>query len=158
MTTIFKGHFVKYKTLAQIDYSLYFSSVGFVAVALSSLLFFVFLYLGWETEKYPILKIRILLYLVLLIAVMCIIALANRCFIINKILNDGKDDEAEIRKYVKERNDCIKLYLKTAEQGFICSLRRNRKNRSVLDNELKEGIVVDIMHIKKNAILTKYYT
>ena len=149
---------MKFKTFVQIDYSLYFSLVGFITTAISSLLFFIFFYMGWETEKYPYGKIRLILYFSLIITGLYLIDLARRYFKIDSIMNNGKADKAEIIKHVKEKNDCIKLYLKTTERCFICSLHRSRNNRSILDNEFNEGDYVDIKHHKKNAVLTKFYT
>ncbi len=149
---------MKFRKLAQIDYSLYFPSVGFITIALSSLLLIVFLYMGWETEKYPIGKILVLLYLFAFITVLYMISIAIRFFRIRNILKAGQDEKAEIIRSVKVKNDNIKIYLKATERGFICSLRRSRKNKNTLDNEFNEGDFVDIKHYRNKAILSKYDT
>ena len=148
---------MKFKTFINIDYSLYFSLTGFITASLLSLLLLFFLYMGWESEKYPDSKVLLFLYLFLIITGLYLIGFVRRYLKISRILNNGKADKAVIIRYIKEKNDCIKLHLKTSERSFICSLRRTRKNRSCLDYEFNEGNSVEIKYYKKNAILPGYY-
>ncbi len=94
---------MKFKTFVQIEYSLYFSLVGFITTAISSLLLFIFFYMGWETEKYPYGKIQLILYFFLIITGLYLIGLARRYFKIDNIMDNGKADKAEIIKHVKEK-------------------------------------------------------
>ncbi len=148
---------MKLKKLTQIDYSLYSSTVVLFTTALFSFLLLLFAFLGWETEKYPIGRMLALSYIFLFFTIIYIISIVFRFFRISNILKEGIDDKAEIIKKVKVKNDNIKLYLKATEQSFICSLRRNKKNKNLLDNKFKEGDIVDIKHYRNKALLTKYY-
>ena len=145
------------KNYLSIDQKLYYSFVIFFTLLISVLLFNIFIYFGFEGYKYSIGKIRIISYLFTLFLLFNILSISMRISLIKRIIRDGITANAEIIKNLKVRNDHIDLYILIPNQNLICSIRRSRKNKDLIDSKFIKGESVVIKHIGKKAILVDYY-
>ncbi len=148
---------LSFKKFNSIDYNFHSTFVLICILLFISVSFLIFLIFGLESEKYPLSKISILVYIFSGISVIYTYSLLKRNQKINKILNINETETVVISRIFKMRNDQLRLYLKSQNQLFICSIRRTKKNKNHLEKTLLVGKNVRIKNIKREAILIDYY-